>query len=980
MLQYFKELTKHILPARSYYIPYADRETSLDGDRERSPVFYSLCGAWNCVCRDPHVERGNDPDFTINVPSCLQLNEEANKIFGKPQYTNFNYPFPCDPPNISPLDNPFAIYTRRFVTEPTGDEYHLVFEGVCPSAKVKVNGEHAGTFNGSHNMHEIDITPFMKTEDGRLAADIEVTVPKYCIESYLEDQDMWRLSGIFREVYILRRPKIHIRDIHIKSTLPDDLSSARLSAELSLTGDAAVEWELVFRGETVASGALDPGQTKISADVKNPYLWSSETPNVYRLILHCGDEYLCILTGFVRYAIDGGIFTVNGKPVKLLGVNRHESSPTVGYSVTYDDMYADALIIKTHNCNTIRTSHYPDDPRFYDICTTLGLYVVDEADLETHGMDAAGDRSLLSDDPEWLESYLDRAERLFERDKNHVCVVMWSLGNESGYGSNHDAMAKLIRERDGGARLIHYEGANTLQNEGRQSPAATDVESMMYPPLDVCAEYLANDKYTQPLFLCEYSHAMGNGPGDIPEYVAAFRKNDRFIGGCVWEFCDHAILDGGVYKYGGDFGDTPNDGNFCVDGLVFPDRTIGTGMLELKEAYAPFEVAGYTNDGEFSIKYLGVFAGANVIVNSELKLNGDTAGGDMQFASFEPGQTLTFDGLKKLIPGIVPYDVMTVDITISAPAGNKNGDVMTICRKQIILSDEYPAPQPTALTNAECNYDDPKYLWIGSSSGSKYSFDSETGMLAGIVRGGKSLLKAPASFTVWRAPTDNDRIVRFEWYARGLDRCRSRCDWFTVDEKDGCFVITSDTVLAPDSLPPVMKVYTVYEIYENCIKIHSDFEVCEKVPALPRIGMRFILPGNFDKAEYFGYGPREAYIDKRAAAALGKFRTGADENFENYIKPQENGSHYGTYCAAVTDGEQTLKFISAGGFSFNISRFTPEELTAAAHYYELPDDQSKTVVNIDAAMSGIGSHSCGPVLGEQYRVGEKKYSLDFMIF
>ena len=778
---------------------------------------------------------------------------------------------------------------------------------------------------------------------------------------------MWRLSGIFREVYILSRPKIHIRDFYIHSDLSDGFSSAALNVDLSLTGDAGVEWKLLRKGDAVASGSLAPGETVISATISSPALWTSETPELYELLLVCGGEYIITQTGFCRYSLEGGTLTVNGKKVKLLGVNRHESSPVNGYAVTYKEMLTDIEMIKNFNCNTIRTSHYPDDPRFYELCSRYGFYVVDEADIETHGMDAAGDRSLLSDDPEWEDYYIDRAERLFERDKNNVCVLMWSLGNESGYGRNHDEMAKYIRSRDGGRRILHYEGANTIQNGGRQSEIVTDVESMMYPPLELCSEYLSNPDYKQPLFLCEYSHAMGNGPGDIPAYVKAFRENDRFIGGCVWEFCDHAIYANGVYNYGGDFGDTPNDGNFCVDGLVFPDRRIGTGMLELGQAYAPFELASYTNDGGFTLRYLGDFAAETAAVGIKMMKNGKMLVGDQLKVTFEPGEEKYFSYVPDNIPDLVPEGITTVDISIATAV-----DKLPI-KKQIVLSDEYAPPAPdcsgrvTALREGNT-------VTVENQS-KKYIFDAIRGTLDNIVSGDKPLFTAPASLKIWRAPTDNDRIVKFEWYAKGLERCRSKCTGFEYTEKDGYVEVISHMTLAPDSLPPILKAKLTYTVYADMMTVNADFDISEAAPALPRTGLQLELQPDMSCADYIGYGPVESYIDKRSAARLGYFDTDADLNSENYIRPQENGSHYGTKYAKIYSDGAELTVCSDKAFSFNISRYTPEELTEADHYYKLGRDKTKTVVNIDAAMAGIGSHSCGPVLPEEYRVAGKKYGL-----
>ncbi|MBW7453425.1 DUF4981 domain-containing protein, partial [Paenibacillus sepulcri] len=588
-------------PPRAYYIPYADERAAKSGKRGQSPYYQTLNGNWKFqyhgtvydVKEAFYKETADVSGWDdLTVPSCWQV-----KGYDQPQYTNFNYPFPCDPPYV-PENNPAGLYVREFNAAPVGlnKERFIVFEGVNACFYLWVNGQFAGYSQGSRMPAEFNISPLLREGKNRIA----VMVLKWCDGSYLEDQDLWRYTGIFRDVYLLARDAVHIRDVFNKQTFEDGFSKAALVSEIDTTGPLEVRAELKdAKGRVVASAQEHvDGKGALRFELIDPVLWNAEKPYLYRLYVYGGGETLQFPVGFKQVAIVDGVFLINGQAVKLKGVNRHDSHPELGQTIPVQHMIKDLILMKKHNINTIRTSHYPNDSRFMELCDEYGFYVVDEADLECHGIGSAGDFQngvfhKLSRDPAWKEAFVERAVRMVERDKNHPCVVMWSLGNESGYGANHIAMAEWTKLRDA-SLPIHYEGA-APHYEGSPHVECLDLESRMYTSVQEIEAYARDENNKKPLFLCEYSHAMGNGPGDLNDYWEAIYRQPKLMGGCVWEWTDHGIKtetkDGTpFYGYGGDFGDTPNDGNFCIDGLVTPDRKPHTGLLELKKVIAPIRI------------------------------------------------------------------------------------------------------------------------------------------------------------------------------------------------------------------------------------------------------------------------------------------------------------------------------------------------------------------------------------------------------
>ncbi|MBQ4602676.1 MAG: DUF4981 domain-containing protein [Clostridia bacterium] len=950
---------------RAYYIPYHTEEAAIKGERAESEYYRDMCGEWDfkyfSSIQNIYDFRGKK--FTtegfdkIDVPRCWQTYTERD--YDKPQYTNFNYPFPVDPPHV-PDDIPCGLYVRDFEftrEEILDKDLFINFEGVDSCFYMWINDDIALYSQAAHTTTEMRINDYLLPGKNTF----KVLVLKWGACSYLEDQDKWRMSGIFRDVYVLVREKKHIVDYSVKAEPDNKFKNGKIDVTLETTEPCSVEYTLTdMAGNVIAEGTAEDN---ISVDIKNANLWSSEDPYLYTLILKCGDEYIKQNIGVRKVEIKKGIMLVNGQPIKLMGVNRHDSHPELGYTTPPEHMLRDLYIMKAHNMNTVRCSHYPSDPRFYDMCDEVGMYVVDEADIETHGFDSVGNRSLISDDPAWEGMYMMRCVKMYQRDKNHPSIIMWSLGNESGFGCNHKAMSKYLREQDS-TRLIHYEGANTPQNEGRQDDCV-DMESHMYTPTPDLKKYLANKKYKQPLFLCEYCHAMGNGPGDLKEYWDMIDEEPRFMGGCIWEYTDHSVMHKGHFTYGGDFGDFPNDGNFCVDGLVYPDRRISTGMLEAKEVYAPVKV---TKNEDGTVK----------VFNRRYFTNIDDL--TMKY-------TVTVNG-KKAYSGKVDLDIPPRNYATYKFNIPVEGEFIYLGLSFVSKVDEAWADSGYEVCHAQVEYARDDFMLMHKGNGLvtsldgdcmevaagdvKFVFNKNKGVLENIIKDGRELLASPVELNIWRAPIDNDRVVKHSWWQRGLPYCEMKCySAEIVEATEEKTVFKSLVSLGAPIVAPVLKAEMTYTVYADAsVEVGVSADVAEDVPSLPRFGLKLKTAPGFEKMSYFGYGPVESYSDKRLAASMGYYKTTVNKNFEHYIRPQENGSHYGTVYATLASKDDTLTFIAKEGMSFSAKHFTDWQLTETTHDHLLKP-MKETVVGLDYKMSGIGSHSCGPVLAKEYQVDEK---------
>ncbi len=1004
---------------RAYFIPYDSDEAAITDNRTTSCNVLSLCGEWDFMFY-PSIAEADDflsetsekniPFGKLTVPSSWQ--NHIGRGYDVPLYSNLEYVFPVDPPFV-PEKNPCGLYSRNFFVsdEMLKKDIFIEFEGVDSCFYLFINGSFAAYSQVSHMTSEINIGKYLHSGTNN----IKVLVFKWCTGTYLEDQDKYRNSGIFREVYLLLREKTHITDYYIKPELSRDFGSAKLVAELTLNGKAYVSYHLLSPdGKELCAGNINADREgSFSIDVDYPSLWSDETPFLYSLILICGNEHICQKVGFRDVRIEGRTVLINGKKVKARGVNRHDSHPILGSATPYEHMLNDLYIMKRHNINMVRTSHYPNDPRFPGLCDKLGIYMCDETDLETHGFSMLGYWDKLTDSDTWTESYLDRVRRMFERDKNHASIIMWSLGNESGTGKNQMKMYEFLHNRMPGC-IVHCEDATRRWTEHTIAPVKRndnyplrdyhkmcDIISFMYWSPENCVNKIINDKKIDyPLFLCEYSHAMGNGPGDLKEYWDTIYAHDSFFGGCVWEFCDHSVATGDdiyndpKYTYGGDFGDYPNFGNFCVDGLVYPDRRPHTGLLEYKQALKPFRVLGYNAEtGALKIRNMKFFTS---LEDCDLFWSFEKDGkillsGKIDSLKIAPGASRTF----RIVPeGIENLESVYLTLSLRKNKPEKWCEAgYEVGFEQLKLSsdDEIPAQPATPvipgafLTTA----DDGRYVTV-SSPLTAYRFERESGALISVCDNGRELLASPILPTVWRAPTDNDRKIKSSWIKAGFDKAWTICRRFEVTgaEKDKV-TLYAELVMGASAYLPFIRMnvtYTVTPLKGITVSTHAD--VCDytydegSTPFLPRFGFEFLMTAGTEKLSYFGMGPYESYADKRLASKMGVYRADVSEHFEHYICPQENMAHADTKWMYITN-LSGHGFAVAGteenpDFSFNCSHFTAKQLTDTAHDYELVP-MKETAVNIDYRQSGIGSASCGPTLKKCYQIDERSIDFSFRL-
>ncbi len=977
---------------RAYFIPYNNESDALDSVREYSEYFKTLNGTWDfkfykSVTDTPSPVSDIVFAETLDVP--MNWQHAIGRSYDKIQYTNSDYPFPLKPMYV-PAENPAGLYSRSFTL--TDDELRdkdimLNFEGVDSCFYLYINGEFAGYSQVSHMTSEFNITRFVKCGENI----IRVLVLKWCDGSYFEDQDMFRSSGIFREVYLLRRDKKRINDIFIRCKTAEDFSSASLSVELAVNEPTEALVSVV--GTDISQRiSLSGTATYELGELVSPLLWSAEAPHLYTLLIRCGSEVIAVAFGVKRVEIKNEIVYINGKKVKARGVNRHDSHPYLGHATPFEHMKRDIMIMKMYNVNMVRTSHYPNDPRFLELCDKYGLYVCDETDLECHGVNTYIVKNVFTNNPDFREVYLDRAERMLERDKNHASIIMWSVGNESGPGVNHKAMADYFRERDGSRILLlddESKIATNIEVEGwasdmvRDEPKSTagvlrsytDVESAMYPDIDSILNYRLRQK--RPFFMCEYSHSMGNGPGDIADYWELVYKYDNFFGGCVWELLDHAAVSGErpytnpEYLYGGDHGEFPHFGSFCVDGLLYPDRTPHTGILEMKEVYAPFKIS--YECGKLKIKSLRYFESlSDLSVYYTVERCGEIVmSGCLGAANIAPQKTKTYS----LDIEADAYTTLTVSLrqNTDTPWANIGYEVGF---RQFVLSDDISERTPVSK-NLKISEETGAYVISFGENTARVGFDS--GLIESIRSHGKEMLTSPITPTIWRAPTDNDRRIKLKWMAWGAnyDHAESFCTGTRVEKDENSVKLVADIFIAPRAIEPIIEMTLTYT-FTDAIMVDCDAKLRSGLPYLPRFGFKMSMPEDFEDVRYFGYGPYESYEDKRLASRVSIFKTTATDNFEHYVRPQENGAHYGCKWADVTSVAGHGLYFSAESFSLSVSHFSPEYLTKFSHDFELVPQRDTTVI-IDYRNSAVGSASCGPELAKRYRIEEENIKFRFNI-
>ncbi|MHA6620456.1 glycoside hydrolase family 2 TIM barrel-domain containing protein [Pseudonocardia sp. DLS-67] len=907
----------------------------------------SLNGQWRFAL-SPTAEEAPagfaDPAFDdagwaqLPVPAHWQLHG-----YGEPAYTNTRYPFPIDPPRV-PTENPTGSY-RRTVPVPAewaGERILLRFEGVDSCFAVWVNGHEVGTAQGSRLPSEFDVTEVVRPGAGNLVA---VRVHQWSAGSYLEDQDMWWMSGIFRDVALLARPAGGVDDVFVHAGYDGGAGSLRVE----VPGDARV---LVPElGIDAAAGE------QVWAEGAQP--WSAEVPRLYDVAVVTATERVDMRVGFRTVRIENGLLTVNGNRVLLRGVNRHEFHPDRGRAVTEQDMLDDVLLMKRHNVNAVRTSHYPPHPRFLELCDEYGLYVVDECDLETHGFVHVGWRGNPTDDPAWGDAFEDRMRRMVERDKNHACVIMWSLGNESWTGRNLERMYRYAHDRDPG-RPVHYEHCpdgrfTDVYSRMYASQAETDLIGRREEPARGVDPVQDAARRAAPFVLCEYAHAMGNGPGGLAEYQELFEAHPRCQGGFVWEWIDHGIRTRDAqgrefYGYGGDFGEELHDGNFVADGLLFPDRTPSPGLHEFAKVVEPVRISG-TPDGRLRVANLyEVLDLAHLRFTWALEENGvEVDAGPLDVPAVAPGHA--------------------VDLDLPAEAGREVETWLTV--RAVLAADEPWAPAAHEVAWGQVRLVARPRTAAAAGRG-VVPLDRVRGVLtelAGIAVDGPRL-------DVWRAPTDNDRIPRDSaadaWRAIGLHRLRHRV--LDVRDEDGGIVVRTRT--APAAVDAgFLSTMRWTPLTGGGLLLDVSVQPEGEWPGpIPRLGLAWSLPAQVDAVTWYGGGPGEAYPDTHHAARVGRFTSSVDGLQTRYVMPQENGRRADVRWAELTGGGSGLRIEALPGadgdpetFGLTVRRWTSADLDAARHPVELvPGDRVR--LTVDLAHRGVGTASCGPDVLPQHEL------------
>ena len=987
----FKVIEDNKLAGRAYFIPYSKKEklcaVDLKHERTNSDLVEVLSGEWdfkyyNDISLIPEVFDAAGVEFDrIHVPSTWQRTG-----YEPPVYLNCPYEFDLPNPNV-PEHMSAGIYRKTFEVTNSDDVHILSFLGVVPCVDLYVNGMYVGYSEGAHNSAEFDISEFIYEGTNELLA----VVHKWCSGTYLECQDMFRENGIFRDVLLYRLPAVYINDYYIRPRKAD--GKWTMDVEITLEGKLSgceVALSLEKDGKVIAGEAVKAERlTYMTFDNLDVTEWNAEIPTVYNAYITLyknGEELMTLrnITGFKTVEIKGNTFTFNGQVIKFKGVNHHDTNGKTGYVMTFDDYEKDVKLIKEYNGNAIRTSHYPPDPCLIALADTYGLYIVDEADIETHGAFFAphNDINKISHDLKWAPRYLDRVKRMYYRDRSHPCITMWSLGNEAGGYACQDVCYDYLHETCPEIPT-HYEGVIHTKRK------AYDVVSDMYPThaqVERVGMGTQRGKWykTKPYFLCEYVHAMGFGPGAMEEYWDSFYKYDNLMGGCIWEWADHAVYhaDGPYeYTYGGDHGEKKHDGNFCVDGLVYPDRTPHTGFEEAKYVYQPF-FAEYAGNGNVSIKNRNFFKGLDDVgINWEIKSNGKLiASGEVSGLMLMPREKKDFSIFDPSAYSFTGETYLTLHFVnrtdkLWAKAGYEIG------LKQFKLK-SIPTGKAALPTTAMTVNDGERYVEIGIGS-VKYVFDKAYGKLNKISCDDTELLAKPVELNLYRAYIDNDsQYYREKWYKVGMEKLGQKCRSLNVTKSDDKVEIAVELAIGVYTFEPIFEGKVTYTFLpDSSVLVNINGKKAERMDILPRIGLQLIMPEGFENYEYFGYGPKESYIDKKRYTYVDDFTTTVTDNFEHYVRPQENSSHYDCKWAKVTN-ESGIGFICRAedfdSFSSNAQHFTPQMIREAKHDYEL-EPMKETVFSIDYKMTGTGSGACGPDIDPKYSVNDKTFNFTFKI-
>lgn len=1009
------------MDAHAEKMPFNTIEEALIGDSKASSNYLSLNGLWKFTYADTPEQRitrfyedkyDSSSWAEIPVPSHWQLHG-----YDYPQYINVRYPWCEREPDLKPpfaptLYNPVGSYIRTFTVPEdwSGQPVFISFQGVESAFYVWLNGELVGYSEDTFTPAEFDLTPYLRPGENKLA----VEVYRWCDASWLEDQDFWRLSGIFREVYIYTAPEAHIYDFFVRTELDEEYRHAELQLDVKLedyfkrTSAAVVVTAQLYDGKqnpvwaqpltqsTHFEGATSQSLS-LSAPVLNPLKWSAEQPNLYTLVLSLmseeGDllEAVSCRVGFRKFELKNGLMKINGKRIVFKGVNRHEFSCDTGRAVSVDDMVRDIQLMKAHNINAVRTSHYPNQSKWYDLCDEYGLYVIDETNLETHGSWAYGQQDLgeytvPASKPEWRENVLDRCNSMLQRDKNHPSIVIWSLGNESFGGDNFIAMYDFLKEKDP-SRLVHYEGLFHY----RESDAASDMESTMYIKPAEVEQYALNNP-RKPYILCEYSHAMGNSCGGLHLYWDLFEKYDILQGAFIWDWIDQAIriqqADGSTsMAYGGDFGESPHDGNFCGNGLIFADRSVSPKLYEVKKCYqnVKFEAIDALH-GHYRITNHNLFTDlADYELTWEVTCNGTPVRkGNIEFA-LPAGETVevtipfsTDNDISSVGEYAVTLSLLLKAATLWADAGHEVAWEQFLLPASVYKKAETNRSEAHGAVNIE---EHGERLNIQAAEVS-LQFDTANGYLVSIRNKDNELLLEPVRPNFWRAVTDNDLGNKHHercaiWRTAVETGTLRSFNWHNVDDR---IVVQANYELSTE---PVSSLLLEYSISSNgSIDIFEELTPGSGLPEIPEIGLMFVLEASLDTISWYGRGPHENYWDRKTGARLGYFSGLVGEQFVPYIRPQECGNKTDVRFASLTQGidGSGLRIEGDPTFEVNTLPWTPAELEAHDHVYKLPA-LTKTVLRVNYKQMGVGGDdSWGAPTHTEYTLpSDKTYAFRFSL-
>ena len=976
-------LQENRLPQRSYYVP------------ENEGACIDLNGMWKFDFYERDYDDVPASSAEIDVPSCWQC-----RGYESPNYVNNNYPFPVAAPYV-PEDNPMGVYSRTFNLEDMTRKYYIVFEGVNSCLELYINGQFAGYSEGSRLQAEFDITELVHAGENEVTAKVR----KWCSGSYLEDQDCFRYNGIYRDVYILNRPVGHIEDLDVTAAGQEiAVSISRRGAVSGCTEAALYDAE----GSYITQKSLQE-EEKITFKVENPVLWNAEAPYLYELVFTYADEVIRVHTGFVTYGVnERSAFTVNGVEVKLKGVNHHDTHPYNGYSMTEEDVVKDLKLMKALNINCIRTSHYTPEPKFLEYCNQLGFYVMLETDLEIHGFGRRfidngafpgfdslhGNPDWIGNLPEWQEAYLERMVRAYHRDKNQPCIFSWSTGNESAHCEGNHEMIKFLRKTDK-RRLIHCADASLLSDTANISEElrqelyhSPDMHSRMYVTPQWMEETYAKDDHKElPFFICEYSHAMGNGPGDVADYWEVIYKYPKLMGGCIWEWADHTFMVDGVPKYGGDFEEMTHDGNFCADGLVTHDRKCKGGTMNAKYVYqyVGFEL---TDEG---VKVTNLFDFINLKkyrLELQVKVDGEVVETQSHLLDLEPKESTVLSFMMPKSCSLGAYVVCRA-YDIEKEAALRNGADKEFLFAGCPMEDAdvvmalweaalpVPCEQKELHTDA-CMMEETAHAFIVKAGANTYEISKHTALPVQILKNGAAQLAAPTVLSAWRAPVDNERKVKRQWQwevsgiSENLDRTFNKVTEYAWKGQ----ALVCKGFLSGISRTPFLH-YEITYTFTEAGKMHIGLQgkVKEKCIWLQRFGFEWKAVPEAKAFTYFGRGPMENYQDMYSHTMTDWFESNTNQEYVPYIMPQEHGNHANCKVLKLASG---LEFIADTVFEINVSDYSTEALTEATHWDELIENGMANV-RIDYKDSGLGSGSCGPQLMDKYKLSEKEIVFGYTV-